>query len=296
MFDELSRASGSAHQAELKLASARVRRHTDPQPREVRFATLASSSSGNCSVLVHGSGQNHRLTLIDCGISPRRTRVLLDQLGLDFSRIDDIVLTHLDRDHCYPSWAKALPKHARFRICEGHRNRARRAGLLYRTTEIFRAGEPFELGRGVRVTSELLSHDDLGVASFRFDLPCARHGGRSIGYATDLGRATPGLISLLMGVDVLAIESNYCRDMQVASDRPEFLKSRIMDGSGHLSNDECLDAVHAISPRERVVLLHLSRQCNTPAAASRGHENGLYALTVAPADGPTDLLEIAWAE
>ncbi|XOV75295.1 MAG: hypothetical protein ACFHWZ_18080 [Phycisphaerales bacterium] len=54
-----------------------------------------------------------------------------------------------------------------------------------------------------------------------------------------------------MGVDVLAIESNYCRDMQVASDRPEFLKSRIMDGSGHLSNDECLDAVHAISPRAR---------------------------------------------
>ncbi|XHC26358.1 MBL fold metallo-hydrolase [Phycisphaerales bacterium ac7] len=125
MFDELSRASGSAHQAELKLASVRVRRHSEPQPRDVRFATLASSSSGNCSVLVHGSGQNHRLTLIDCGISPRRTRVLLDQLGLDFSRIDDIVLTHLDRDHCYPSWAKALPKHARFRICEGHRNRAR---------------------------------------------------------------------------------------------------------------------------------------------------------------------------
>ena len=148
----------------------------------------------------------------------------------------------------------------------------------------------------MRVTPELLAHDDLGVAAFRCDLPCARHGGRSMGYATDLGRATPGLLSLLMGVDLLAIESNYCRDMQVASDRPEFLKNRIMDGSGHLSNDECLDAVHAISPRERVVLLHLSRQCNAPEIAARGHEDGRYELTVAPPDGPTDLLDVAWAE
>lgn len=259
----------------------------------MRFAVLASSSSGNCSVLVHGSGKNHRLTLIDCGISPRRTRVLLDQLGLDFSRIDDVVLTHLDRDHCYPSWVNALPKHARFRICEGHRSRARRTGLLYRTTEIFRAGEPFDLGRGVRVNAELLSHDDLGVAAFRFDLPCAASGTRSLGYATDLGRPTPGLIGMLMGVDVLAIESNYCPVMQRDSDRPEFLKSRIMDGGGHLSNEECLDTVRAISPRERVVLLHLSRQCNTPELASRGHEGGKYELVVAEPDRPTGMFGVA---
>ncbi|MFG0292691.1 MAG: MBL fold metallo-hydrolase [Phycisphaerales bacterium JB050] len=293
LFDELARASGAAAQSDLKLSAARTRLPELHEPRDVRFAVLASSSAGNCSVLVHGSGKNHRLTLIDCGISPRRTRVLLDQLGLDFGRIDDVVLTHLDRDHCYPSWTNALPKHARFRICEGHRGRARRTGLLHRTTEIFRAGEPFELGRGVRVRAELLSHDDLGVAAFRFDLPCASSGTRSLGYATDLGRPTPGLIGMLMGVDVLAIESNYCPVMQRESDRPEFLKSRIMDGSGHLSNEECLDTVRAISPRERVVLLHLSRQCNTPELASRGHEGGRYELVVAEPDRPTAMFEVA---
>lgn len=296
MFDALGGAAGGSRAVEPKVLSSAARSSAASMPVDVRFAVLASSSAGNCSVIVHGSGQNHRLTLIDCGLSPRRTRVLLAEMGLDFERIDDVVLTHLDRDHCYPSWAKALPRHARFRIHERHRSRAKRDGLLYRKTEIFREESPFEIGHGVRVTPELLAHDDLGVAAFRFDLPCARHERRSLGFATDLGRATPGLIRLLMGVDVLAIESNYCPVMQRESDRPEFLKSRIMDGSGHLSNEECVDTVLAIAPKERVVLLHLSRQCNSPEVASRGHLGSRYALTVADAERPTGLFEVAWAD
>lgn len=295
LFDAMASASGANAPIEPKLVG-RLRSSEPVTPVETSFAVLASSSGGNCSVLVHGSGKNHRLTLIDCGLSPRRTRVLLDGLGLDFSRIDDVVLTHLDRDHCYPSWASALPRHARFRIHERHRGRARRIGLLHRHTEIFRDGEAFVIGRGVRVQPELLSHDELGVAAFRFDLPCARFGTRSLGFATDLGRPTPGLIGMLMGVDVLAIESNYCPVMQRESDRPDFLKSRIMDGAGHLSNQECLDAVLAIAPRERVVLLHLSRQCNTPEVAAMGHDGAGYELIVASHDRPTGLFGVAWGE
>lgn len=295
LFDAMASAAGASAPVEPKIAG-RVRVARTAAPITTSFAVLASSSGGNCSVLVHGSGKNHRLTLIDCGLSPRRTRVLLDGLGLDFSRIDDVLLTHLDRDHCYPSWASALPKHAQFRIHERHRSRARRVGILNRRTLVFRDGEPFDMGRGVRVTQELLAHDSLGVAAFRFDLPCARRGTRSLGFATDLGRPTPGLIGMLMGVDVLAIESNYCPDMQRASDRPDFLKSRIMDGAGHLSNQECLDAVHAIAPRERVVLLHLSRQCNTPEVAAKGHDGAGYELIVSAHDRPTGLFGVAWGE
>ncbi|MEY2716643.1 MAG: putative metallo-hydrolase YycJ, partial [Planctomycetota bacterium] len=88
-----------------------------------------------------------------------------------------------------------------------------------------------------------------------------------LGLATDLGRASGALIEAMRGVDILAIESNYDRDMQLASDRPAFLKDRIMGGKGHLSNEECIEAVRAIAwPRgpEHVVLLHLSRDCNCP--------------------------------
>jgi phosphoribosyl 1,2-cyclic phosphodiesterase len=85
----------------------------------------------------------------------------------------------------------------------------------------------------------------------------------------------------MRGVDILAIESNYDRAMQLESARPAFLKDRIMGGKGHLSNDECIDAVRAISwPREpeHVVLLHLSRECNCPGLVRGMWRKALPAL------------------
>lgn len=253
------------------------------------FGVIASSSSGNCAVLLHGEGRNRRVTLIDAGVSPTRTRRFLQSLSLDIERIDEIVFTHLDNDHCHRGWIKALPPHARFRIYRGHRGRAKRAGLLRRRTYLFDE-EPFDLRGGVRVAATIQDHDDLGVAAFRFDFGGARPS--SLGYATDLGRATGTLVRALEGVDVLAIESNYCPVLQASSERPAFLKNRIMGGSGHLSNEECRAAVAAIGPRREVVLLHLSRECNRPELAARYHEGAGYGVTVAGHDQPTPLIRL----
>ena len=122
-------------------------------------------------------------------------------------------------------------------------------------------GDGFDLGE-IRVIPCENPHDDGGTVAFRIETPAG-----SLGFATDLGRASGALIEAMRGVDILAIESNYDRAMQLESARPAFLKDRIMGGKGHLSNDECIDAVRAISwPREpeHVVLLHLSRECNCP--------------------------------
>jgi len=253
------------------------------------LCVLASSSAGNCSAMIFGQGRLRRVTLLDCGLSPRKTRIILSTLGLGLEHIDDVLLTHLDQDHFHPGWIKALPPHARFRLHERHRGRAKRDGVLSRRTLIFDA--PFELSSGARVTPLLLDHDSLGVAAFRVDHAAETSG--SLGFATDLGRVTPPLVSMMSGVGVLAIESNYCPDMQLASDRPEFLKRRIMDGSGHLSNEECRDAVRAIAPARDVVLLHLSRQCNTPDRAASFHAGAPYRVTVARHDAPTGVIHVA---
>jgi phosphoribosyl 1,2-cyclic phosphodiesterase len=247
----------------------------------IDFVVLSSSSGGNCSVLISGEGSVRRVTLIDAGLSPLRTRKLLGEFGLTLEHIDDVLFTHLDHDHCHDSWPRHLPRHARFRVFAGHRGRARNAGLLRRKTLIFEH-EAFDLPCGVRVTPTRQAHDQLGVVVFRFDAP-----GASLGYATDVGRTTPAMIEALAGVDVLAIESNYCPRMQVASNRPEFLKKRIMGGAGHLSNEECRAAVAAIAPRREVVLLHLSRDCNAPDHAASLHAGEGYRVTVARHDGPT---------
>ena len=255
-------------------------------PSPIAFATLASSSSGNASVLRVGTPENHRLVLIDCGVSPRRTRALLADLGTGVERIDDVVLTHLDQDHCHRGWAKSLPSHARFRLLRRHLARARRSGIAWRKTEVFE--QSFSIPRLGTVRPTVMSHDELGVVSFRFDL----ESGVSLGYATDLGRSSDVLERALAGVDVLAIESNYCPRLQELSDRPAFVKHRITGGFGHLSNQQSAELVRAVAPSRAVILLHLSRQCNSPDRALAAHAHHACEVIAAPPDEPLGWIDL----
>ena len=56
-------------------------------PMQMRLCVLASGSSGNCSALVIGEGDDAEVVLIDLGLSPRRTRKELAALGIDFARV-----------------------------------------------------------------------------------------------------------------------------------------------------------------------------------------------------------------
>jgi len=250
------------------------------------LCVLASSSSGNCSVLVVGRGVERRVVLLDLGLSPRKTAKLLGSLGLGIEMVSDVLLTHLDSDHAHSGWSgRPRDFRATLHVHRRHRGRGERAGLMHHRVEVFDA-DPFVVGSCAIAQAHTVEHDELGVAAFRIDLPGAA-GPARLGYATDVGRATPGLVDHLAGVDVLAIESNYCPRMQIASDRPEMLKRRIMDGAGHLSNEQCAETVHAIEPADHVVFLHLSRECNRPELVSRLHEGADYGFTIASPDEPT---------
>ncbi len=265
----------------------------DAAPVARHLVVLSSSSSGNCSALIHGEGPMRRVTLIDAGLSPKRTRLLLSQLGLSLDQVDDVLITHLDADHCCPTWARQLPAHARLHVHKRHVRRGMRSGVLEARTEVFE--DSFEIrapGGGVRVRSVLATHDDLGTAAFRLEFDDADPRD-SLGWATDVGGITGALVELLQGVGVLGIESNYCPRMEAASGRPEVLKQRIMGGSGHLSNQQSADAVRAIGPRKHVVLLHLSRECNRPELAAAEHAGASYGLTIAHPSEPTTLVRIA---
>ena len=63
--------------------------------REMRFCTLASSSSGNCTY-VSGGGTE---ILIDAGISMRRIKQALCLIGTNISAVSAIVITHEHSDH-----------------------------------------------------------------------------------------------------------------------------------------------------------------------------------------------------
>lgn len=264
-----------------------------PDDAVAGLCVLASGSSGNCSVLVSPAGPEtdcpRHVTLIDCGLSPRKTARLLGELGIEPYEVDTLLLTHLDSDHCHTGWASALRTsmwNLTTRLHKRHRGRAERSGLLHSRTELFE--DSFETGPRISVMPTLMAHDELGVAVFRFEIRRdSVSESASLGFATDLGRATDGLIDHLEGVDTLAIESNYCPQMQADSDRPYFLKKRITGGSGHLSNQETVEAIEQIGPRDHVVLLHLSRDCNDPGLVGEMHTGSDYGFTISEQHRPT---------
>ena len=243
----------------------------------VDICVLGSGSSGNATL----ARLNGVPMLIDAGLGPRTVARRLKGTGVDVTDLRAVLLTHLDCDHFRPTWFNTLLKCAIPVYC--HRNHihalyramaasspGRDARLLQRHGLIQSFGDDaFTLAlngsAATRVHPMPLQHDESGTIGFRIETP--RH---RMAYATDLGRVTDAVIDHFTDVEVLVIESNYDRQLQLASARPAMLKRRIMGGSGHLSNDESFDAVSAICERSKkpphhIVLLHLSRQCNHPS-------------------------------
>ncbi len=246
---------------------------------QARFSVLASGSSGNCSAIeFRRRDGSRRLALVDLGLSPRRTQRLLHERGVSLSEVTDAFVTHFDRDHFHSGWGSREHLPFKIHVHERHEVWARQCGLAPARMTLFDG--PFMAMSGVRTSTSEEFHDERGVIAYRFDLAS----GASIGIATDLGSVTSDLIDLLHRVSLLAIESNYCPKLQEASARPAFLKRRIMGGAGHLSNQQAANASELIEPRDHVVLMHLSRDCNTPQLAQETHEGRPYALTV-PAHG-----------
>lgn len=234
---------------------------------------LASGSAGNCTILRTPAG----VMLIDAGLGPRSASKRMADTGVTLRDVRAICLTHLDADHFRPSWLGTI-LNQRIRI---HCHRSRVADLLERLDHdaveplIEPFDECFEPLDGLTARSIPLAHDLTGSHGFVFEGSHCR-----IGWATDLGRVPARLLEAFAALDLLALESNYDPEMQLGSSRPWFLKQRIMNGAGHLSNEQAFEAICQILDRAarkrrlpaHIVLLHRSRQCNCPKLLRRHFE------------------------
>ena len=246
----------------------------------IELCVLASGSAGNCTVVRTPGGA----LLIDAGIGPRTAATRLAGTGVGVSEITGICLTHLDRDHFNRNWLNAIRSRGVRVFChEGCVDDLIRVALgptpakedveqLVARVLVFDTA-PFEALPGLSLRPISLAHDREGSHGFLLE-----GFGCRVGYATDLGRVPPALLEEFADIDLLAIESNYDRQMQLDSPRPWFLKQRIMGGSGHLSNEQAFDAVRTLLNRceargqrlpSHIVLLHRSRDCNCPDRVRR---------------------------
>jgi phosphoribosyl 1,2-cyclic phosphodiesterase len=239
------------------------------------FTTIASGSSGNCSLL-QANGTN---ILIDAGISTRRIAAALDLLSLNVSDLTAVLITHEHGDHIggiktlsrrynIPLFAsKPVAEH----ITNNYQLPQERISHLIPEEEI-------ALG-SVSITSFDTPHDS--VQSLGFRLCCE---GISMGYCTDLGYADKTVISGLRGVDACLIESNHDVDMLKYGSYPLYLQKRILSKKGHLSNRSCgeLTALLHESGTRKFILAHLSRENNSPDKARTAVFEAQYRAGISP--------------
>ena len=117
---------------------------------------------------------------------------------------------------------------------------------------------------------------------------------------TDVGRMTDEAVEFAGQADTVVVESNYDMDMLMGGPYTHELKMRIVQGCGHLSNDECASAVKRFWHKglRNIFLCHLSENNNTRQLASEctsealkelGVEKGTVALRCLPRNYPSQM-------
>ncbi len=242
-----------------------------------RFTVLASGSSGNAALLeTDGFG-----LLIDCGLHPRMLTARLAEVGSSWAKVSAVILTHTHGDH----WKDMTLADLRSRKIPLYAHPAQHDHLATaapsfesldraKLTRAYQADHPHAIAPGLIVRPIRVSHDSDPTFAFRIDGHDTDGLAWSVGYASDLGCASPELIEAFAGVDVLALEYNHDVKLERTSPRPKFLVDRVLSDSGHLSNDQAAQLTAAIASRSgdgfpgHLIQLHLSKDCNRPELAS----------------------------
>jgi phosphoribosyl 1,2-cyclic phosphodiesterase len=241
-----------------------------------RFISLSSGSNGNCYYL----GNEDCALLVDAGLSGRAVKKRLEENKLPIEAIRMILVTHDHVDHvkCLGSIAERLkvPIYATRRV----------AAVLQRSYTIGSHINGF-----VRTIEPGEEKENFGVAFRCFEVPhdatqtvgyCIDFFGDKFLFATDLGRTTDDAVKYARQCGHIIIESNYDVDMLISGNYPPLLKSRIMSGNGHLSNDQTAGFLKQVwhEGLKHVWLCHLSENNNTPLKA---YDSAFSALTEAGA-------------
>ena len=247
----------------------------------IRFKSFSSGSCGNCYFL--GEEEEGRISagvVIDAGVSLRRVRRELAAEGLDTDTFQAILVTHDHLDHirALGSFCKYLHKPV---FATGALHKALSANLF---TQAYIAscrrvldndGWTQVVPGKISAKCFVVPHDATQTVGY-----CIKMAGQTVVIITDAGKAEGAALEYAAQADTLIIESNYDDYMLDHGPYPKVLRDRIRDGSGHLSNAQCAEAVSAVAHPElrNVFLCHLSENNNTPSEAHKCTRDALDAM------------------
>ncbi|MBD1432028.1 MBL fold metallo-hydrolase [Sphingobacterium sp. DN00404] len=250
----------------------------------MKYCALASGSNGNCYYVANAEDA----VLIDVGINAKHLELRMANLGIAPATIKAIFITHEHTDHIRGLAVFCKRYQIPVYMTSGS-YRGARLLLPENLTHIIRRDQRVEIG-SLTVCGVPKYHDAQEPCSFLIS-----NGKINIGVLTDIGRICDNVKHVIQQADVLLLETNYDEELLHSGNYPFFLKSRIQNGWGHLSNHIALETflAYRTSRLRHLILGHLSGQNNNVELVHRtfAPHCGQIKLSIATRHQETELFD-----
>ena len=261
----------------------------------LNFCSLYSGSSGN-SLFVET--QNTKL-LVDAGVSCKKIENALQDIKVDPSSIDGILITHEHTDHVQGLGTLSrkfdLPVFVNQETLDAMPKQKDK--IPDKNIKTFKISDKFEIG-DLLIDPFSIPHDAANPCGFNI-----YKDDKKISIATDIGHMTNNILKSLEGSLFLMLEANYDPEVLRCSSYPFSLKSRIAGPTGHLPNEMAGKTISYLlqSGLKSAMLGHLSKQSNFPELAyqtvldeliSNNYDENSLTLAVAKRDTNSKLIEL----
>lgn len=227
----------------------------------LNFCSLYSGSSGN-SLLVET--ENTKL-LIDAGVSSKKIENALQDIHIEPSSINGILVTHEHTDHVQGlgtiSKKFDLPVFVNQETLDAMPKQKDK--IASKNIKTFKIADKFAIG-DLEIKPFSIPHDAANPCGFNIWKE-----NKKISIATDIGQMTNSILKELEESLFILLEANYDPDVLRCSSYPFPLKNRIAGPTGHLSNEMAGKTISHLlkSGLKNAMLGHLSKESNFPELA-----------------------------
>ena len=225
------------------------------------FCSLYSGSSGN-SLFVES--QNTKI-LVDAGVSCKKIEKALEDIDVNPSTLDGILITHEHSDHVQGLGTLSkkfdLPVFVNQETLDAMPTQKDK--ISDKNIKTFKVTEKFEIG-DLTINPFSIPHDAANPCGFNI-----YKDDKKISIATDIGHITNSILKELEESLFIMLEANYDPNVLKCSTYPFNLKTRIAGPTGHLSNEMAGKTISYLikSGLKNAMLGHLSKESNFPELA-----------------------------
>jgi len=244
----------------------------------LKFQSLASGSSGNCYYL----GTDNYGILFDAGVSTRLLKKVLKENRIGLEQIMAVFITHEHTDHIRSvsglGVKYGIPVYATAKVHAGIDNGLCLEEKLYTSRRIIEKEIAVYI-KDFKITAFDVPHDANECVGY-----LVTYKQRNVVLVTDVGHINEKVGEYIRIANHLVVEANYDREMLLHGNYPAFLKERISNGRGHLSNSEVAEflAANFDLHLKNIWLCHLSQDNNHPELACKTVEMamGQYGIRI----------------